>query len=288
MVILESALAAAALGGVYALGVEPRRLVVRRFSVPWPGAEGSRLRIGILSDLHAALPHMGEGRIRRIVARLLAEDPDLVLLPGDFAATGTVGVVPLAPASIARALSRLADDRPAFAVLGNHDWDLGGEPVAAALEDVGIRVLRNENVRVPGPFGELVLAGVDDPVTRRDDLARALAGTEPEEPVLLLAHTPDIHTRTPARVRLLVAGHTHGGQVRLPGLPPPVTMSRLPRRQAHGLHHDRGRHLLVTAGVGTTGLPLRFARPPELVVLDLVGEGTAAPDHRREAVADPA
>lgn len=288
MVILESALAVAALGGVWAFGVEPRRLMVRRFSVPWPGVPGSRLRIGVLSDLHAARPHMGEGRIRRIVARLLAEDPDLVLLPGDFVATGTVGVAPLPPERIARALAPLARGRPVFAVLGNHDWDLGGEAVAAALEEVEIRVLRNEHLRLPTPFGELVLAGVDDPVTRRDDLARALAGTEPDEPVLLLAHAPDIHTAAPEQVRLLIAGHTHGGQVRLPGLPPPVTLSRLPRRQAHGLHHDRGRHLLVTAGVGTTGLPLRFARPPELVVLDLVGDGTRGAVAAAEPVADPA
>lgn len=287
MVILESALAVAALGGIWAFGVEPRALAVRRFAVPWPGGAG-RLRLGILSDLHAALPHMGEGRIRRICARLLAEDPDVVLLPGDFVATGTVGVVALPPARIARALAPLAADRPAFAVLGNHDHDHGGRRVAAALEEVGIRVLRNEHVRLPAPFGELVLAGVDDPVTCRDDLARALWGTGEDEPVLLLAHTPDIHLRVPERVRLVVAGHTHGGQVRLPGLPPPVTMSRLPRRHAYGLHRMGGRHLLVTAGVGTTGLPVRFARPPEIVVLDLMGDGTHASAGAREAVLDAA
>jgi len=270
--ILETTLAAGLLAG-WAFAVEPFRLAIRRYGVPWPAPAEGRLRIGVLSDLHAAWPHVTPGRITRIVRRLLAQRPEVVLLAGDFATTDTLGVVPVPPARMAAALAPLAARVPCFAVLGNHDHDHGAGEVAEALEAAGIRVLVNEHVRIPAPFGELVLVGVDDPVTGRDDVARALAGVAPDEPVLLLAHAPDLHLRLPPQVVLLVAGHTHGGQVRLPGLPPPVTMSRLPRRQAHGFHHDRGRRLVVSAGIGTTGLPLRFARPPELVVLDLTATG---------------
>ena len=82
--------------------------------------------------------------------------------------------------------------------------------------------------------------------------------------VLLLSHVPDVFARSPLGVPLTVAGHTHGGQVVVPGYGPLRTMSRLPRRMAHGLHERDGRWLYVSAGVGTTNLPLRFARPPGL------------------------
>ncbi len=270
-VILETALAAVG-AGVYAGLVEPRRLVVRRHRVPWPAWRSERrpLRLVLFSDLHASWPHMTARRIGALVRRVLAERPALVLIAGDFMCTDTVGTIPLTPETVARALRPLARQVPTFAVLGNHDWDFDGARVVRALEDAGVTVLVNSHRGLRFGGAELRLAGVDDPVTRRADLARALEGVVPEEPVVLLSHSPDLHRRAPHPVRLLLAGHTHGGQIRLPGIGALVTMSRLPRRFARGLHRDRGRHLLVTAGVGTTGIPLRFACPPELVVLELV------------------
>ncbi len=264
---------ALALGlGAYSLAVEPRRLLLRRHRIPWSpwGFPGAHLRIAVLSDIHAAWPHMTPRRIARIVRRLLALEPDLVLLPGDFACTETLGVRPVAIEAAVAPLRPLARNGRAFAVLGNHDWDYGGERVARALETVGIRVLRNESAAVFLGGRPLWLAGVDDPVTDRHDLEAALAELPEEEPAILLSHLPDVHREAPAAVRLVVAGHTHGGQVCVPGFGPIVTLSRLPRRQAHGLHELSGRRLFVTAGVGTTGLPIRFARPPEIGLLELV------------------
>ncbi len=264
---------AVALGlGAYSLGVEPRRLLVHRHRIAWADWRfpGERLRIAVLSDIHAAWPHMTPGRIARIVDRLLALTPDLVLLPGDFACTETLGVRPLAIETVAAALRPLAREGRAFAVLGNHDWDYGGERVVAALESVGIRVLMNETEPVFLGGRALWLAGVDDPVTGRHDLDGALAELPADEPAILLSHMPDVHREAPPPVRLVVAGHTHGGQVCLPGFGALMTQSRLPRRQAYGLHELPGRSLFVTAGVGTTGLPMRFARPPEIGLLDLV------------------
>ncbi len=280
MAIIETAVAAAGLVAGWAVAVEPRRLAVRHYHIPWPEVRpGMRLRIGVLADLHLAWPHVTPKRLARIVRRLAHHRPDLVLLAGDYACTGTLGVVPLPPARMAPVLAPLAARIPCFAVLGNHDhdWPGGAGEVVAALEQAGIRVLANDHVAIPCPWGELLLAGVDDPVSGRADLARALAGLPAERPVMLLAHSPDIHTRVPPQVRLVVAGHTHGGQVRLPGLPPPVTMSALPRHQAHGLHQEGGRRLVVSAGIGTTGLPLRLARPPELVLVELVAAEALSP-----------
>ncbi len=275
--------------GAYSLGVEPRRLFVHRHRIGWADWRfpGERLRIAVLSDIHAAWPHMTPERIARIVDRLLALSPDLVLLPGDFACTETFGVRPVAIEAAAGALRPLAREGRAFAVLGNHDWDYGGQRVIAALRAVGIRVLVNEIEPVFLGGNPLWLAGVDDPVTGRHDLEGALAELPEDQPAILLSHMPDVHREAPPAVRLVVAGHTHGGQVCLPGFGALMTQSRLPRRQAYGLHEIAGRRLFVTAGVGTTGLPIRFARPPEIGLLDLVPASGEDPARRAFDVAQP-
>jgi uncharacterized protein len=240
--------------------------VLRRLTVPLPGWRGSPLRVGILSDVHAALPLMPPARVAGIARRLLAERPDLVLLPGDFVTTKTrlVRRVPVGP--VAAALAALPTAAPTLAVLGNHDHHAGA---AAALEGVGIAVLRNTARRLELPGGPLWVAGLDDMFTRRDDLGQTLAAVDRTAPVIMLSHVPDVFPRLPPWVPLTVAGHTHGGQVRLPGWGPIVTMSRLPRAMAYGLHERDGRRLYVSGGVGTTGWPVRFCRPPEIAILRL-------------------
>jgi len=288
MALIEGIAALAALGGAYAFGIEPRRLLVREHRLPWPGdtLRVPRLRIAVLADIHAAWPHTTPARLAGIVRRLLGFGPDLVLLPGDFATTDTYGVLPVAPEAMAEALRPLAERAPTFAVLGNHDYDYDGTRVAIALERAGIRVLANESVAVPTGDGRIWLAGLDDPVSLRHD-PEATFGQLPErEPAILLSHTPDVVAFAPPNVRLVVAGHTHGGQVCLPFLGPLVTMSRLPRQQAHGLHDTGDRHLFVTAGIGATGLPVRFLRPPEIGILDLVPVAAAGRRWAAETAAD--
>lgn len=270
---LAGTLVTAGSAALYASAVEPSLLRLRRPQVRsrhWP-VERAPLRIGVLSDLHAARPLMGLRRIERIVARLLAARPDLVLLAGDFASTHTRLVRPLPIEPVAARLGRLAGAVPTLAVLGNHDWYYGGERVAAALAAHGIRVLRNEAARVSLPDGAVRVAGLDDGWTGRADLGRALDAAAGEEPLLLLCHVPDAFAAVPSEVALTIAGHTHGGQVCLPGFGPVRTVSALPRHQVYGLSEVDGRHLYVSGGVGTTALPIRFARPPEIALLTLGG-----------------
>lgn len=243
--------------------------MLRRLTVPLAGWRGPALRVGILSDIHAALPLIPPARIARIARRLLAERPDLVLLPGDFVTTKTrlVRRVPVGP--VAAALAALPTAAPTLAVLGNHDHHAGATTVTAALEGVGITVLRNTARRVELPGGPLWVAGLDDMFTRRDDLEQTLAAVDRTASVIMLSHVPDVFPRLPPWVPLTVAGHTHGGQVRVPGLAPIVTNSRLPRALAYGLHERDGRRLYVSGGVGTTGWPVRFCRPPEIALLTL-------------------
>lgn len=279
MAILEVFAALAAASGVYGLAIEPRRLVVRFHRLSWPGERmlAAPIRIAVLADVHAAWPHMTVSRLARIARRILDLEPSLVLLPGDFSTTETWGAVPIAPEIALATLEPLARRIPSYAVLGNHDYDYDGARVARALTAAGIRVLVNESLPIDLDGGRLWLVGLDDPVTFRHDLEAAFAGLPEDEPAILLSHSPDVHSFVPANVRLVIAGHTHGGQVCLPGFGPVVTMSRLPRRQAHGLHEVGGRHLFVTSGVGTTGLPVRFLRPPEIGLIELLPAAALAP-----------
>jgi predicted MPP superfamily phosphohydrolase len=225
----------------------------------------------VLSDLHAAWPHVTVDRVKWLVGRLLSARPDLVLLPGDFVTTHTFFVRPVPIEPVARVLGRLAEAVPTLAVLGNHDWHYGGERIARALEGAGIAVLENAATRVETRQGRVWVAGVDDLWTGRADLARALRGIDRTAPAIAMSHVPDLFAALPAGIPLMVAGHTHGGQVCVPGLGPLRVCTRLPRRLAYGLHEVRGRHLYVSGGVGTSALPIRFWRPPEMALLTLSG-----------------
>lgn len=273
MSILGLTLGAASAVALYAAAIEPRLLRLRRLTVcsrGWPAGWPS-LRIGVISDLHAAWPHVTLPRIADLVRRMTAERPDLVLLPGDFVTKKTrlVRRIPIEP--VADVLRPLADTAPTLAVLGNHDWYHGGERVERHLARTGICVLRNTATRVRVRDRDIWIAGVDDGWTGRTDLARTLADLQGREPAIMLAHMPDIFPRLPPTMLLTVAGHTHGGQVCLPGFGPILTQSALPRRLAYGLHEIDGRHLYVSGGIGTSAWPVRFCRPPEMALLTLVG-----------------
>lgn len=268
------------LAGLFALGldavcIEPARLVVRDVEVRLPGWPTALhgLRVAVLSDLHAGAPHLGADRRREIVARTNAARPQLVVLLGDYVVGGEPGSRFVEPEVLARELADLRAPLGVVAVLGNHDWWYDGPRVRRALEAAGVRVLENDAVAVevatPGGSVRLWMAGLGDQWTRRVDVAGALRAVPPDEPVLLLTHNPDVFPAVPARVTLTLAGHTHGGQVRLPVVGTPVVPSRYGRRYAAGLVVEGGRRLFVTPGLGTSILPVRFRVPPEISLLTL-------------------
>jgi predicted MPP superfamily phosphohydrolase len=202
------------------------------------------------------------------------EAPDLVVMLGDFvdADVWREGVV--SSESVAARLGRLEAPLGAFAVLGNHDWQCGGERVANALRRAEIAVLEDEALEVSVRGQPLWLAGVGDLRERDPDLDAALAAVPAGEPVLLLSHDPDVFSDTPEQVSLTLSGHTHGGQVNVPVVRRHFIPSRAGDRYAGGHVEEGGRHLFVSRGVGTAGLPLRFRAPPEIAILTLLGAGS--------------
>ena len=211
------------------------------------------------------MPHAGPPAIARAVAALNAEAPDLVCVLGDFVDRKAPFARALAPTAVAAPLGALRAPLDVLAVLGNHDWYAGARRIASAVTAAGIGVLEDEARRVaPG----LWVAGVGDDRTRGADVERALAAVPEDAAVILLSHDPDVFPRVPARVAVTLSGHTHGGQINVPGLPLRLP-SRYGQRYAHGLIEEGGRHLLVTSGTGTSGIPVRLRRPPEVVILRL-------------------
>jgi len=195
----------------------------------------------------------------------VADQADLVLLAGDLTQHGQVDEV-CAVADACRGL-----EIPTVAVLGNHDWRQFGARVWNALTAAGIPVLENDSIAIPDRRGTFHVAGLADLRSRRPDAVAALERVPEGEPVLMLAHDPDLFPLVPDRVSLTVAGHTHGGQIALPARP-----GRLPRNLAEfispfhrGLYRDGDATLYVNRGLGFTGQRIRLFTAREIAVLTL-------------------
>jgi predicted MPP superfamily phosphohydrolase len=255
----------------WAAWFEPRRLVIheQELELPhWP-ARLDGLRAGVMSDLHAGVPHAGLSVIRRAVDTLNAREPDVHLLLGDYLDSSQSVRRVLAPERVADELARLQAPLGTVAVIGNHDWRNSGDRMWRALEAVGITVLEDRAVELHPPGGPFWVAGLADLRHRRPDIGAALRDVPPEAPVLVLSHDPDMFPGVPSPVSLTLSGHTHGGQVAIPILRRPMLPSYHGERYARGHVVEHGRHLIVTSGVGTSGLPIRFLAPPEVLVLTL-------------------
>lgn len=273
---------------------EPWRLGVTRYKLTPPGwTPGLDLKIAVIADIHACNPWMSVERIRQIVARTNALAPDITLLLGDYVSGHRMnmfsGLVP--HDEWAQALTGLKAPLGVHSVLGNHDWwesravqrrDTRVIPARVALEKAGLPVYENDVLRLEKDGKAFWLAGLGDQwayirtqlsVDHRafdgvENLPGTLAKVTDEAPVVLMAHEPDIFPEVPKRVALTISGHTHGGQVQFMGFAPLVP-SRFGRRYMYGHIVEEERHLIVSGGLGCSGLPVRFGRPPEIVMIEL-------------------
>jgi predicted MPP superfamily phosphohydrolase len=253
--------------GIYSVFIETNRLVVHRERLQLPAWHGPRLRIAALSDLHVGSLYMDRAKMRAVVELINAEQPDLVVFLGDYVTRGTPAVV-AQWVDAATEFKRLRPRYGAYAVLGNHDWWHGTQEIRSALEQAGVRVLENEAVLLPDLH--VYLWGLADLWERHVDYSGPLRSVPADAPVIALSHNPDVFPEIDARVVLTLAGHTHGGQVRLPWGRPQVP-SKYGEKYAAGHVSENGRHLFVTTGLGTSVFPIRFGVPPEVAVLDIEG-----------------
>lgn len=241
--------------------------VVRHFAyhpAGWTEADG-RLRIVLLTDTHMSLPTASPRRIKRIVDSINRLKPDLILLGGDYMSRTKLSRQFPAAEAIAP-FARLEARYGVLAVIGNHDHWAGLGAVGLALADAGVTTLSNGAVR----RGPLVIGGVDDDFTHQSDVRGTAAVMKRLGGVpILLSHSPDIFPAVPRRIGLVLAGHTHCGQIVPPLIGAVYTASRHGSRFLCGVHRNGDQTLIVSAGVGTSILPMRFGAPPDYWVIDI-------------------
>lgn len=232
-------------------------------------ASTAPLKIALLSDIHTGNIVMRPGRLASIVRAVNAANPDIVVLAGDF----VIGEDAEGAARRAADLYPLADLRAregVFAVLGNHDHWTDPGTIRATLERAGVTVLQNEAIQA----GSITLVGIDDRFSRNDNIPKSVedAAAIGGLPVVL-THSPDLIADLPARFRIVLAGHTHCGQMVAPVVGPIVR-----HHQGNSLYDQKyrcghviedKRSIFVTAGVGSGAVPLRFGAAPDWWLIEL-------------------
>lgn len=272
---LLGALIAAALAGALLLWHMVRLAgsmpVVREahLSIRYPdGVPRHPIRIALLSDTHMSGPDNPPDRIERIVGAVNAQHPDIVLLAGDYLGNDKPLGQRYSPAESTAPFARFRAPLGVLAVLGNHDyWNDGAQAVRIGLERAGVTVLINRAVR----RGPLAIGGVDDVIHGRPDIAGTVQATHRLGGIpILLAHEPDIFVLSPRFGPLMLTGHTHCGQVVFPLIGALWLPSKVGRRYTCGRYDEGERTLIVTGGVGTSGLPIRLGAPPEFWIVTIV------------------
>ena len=250
----------------YAMAFEPNNLVLERKQVGLPNLPNAfdGFRIVLLTDLHLH-PFTTTSLIRRAVEISNSLKPDLVLLGGDFVCGFAEAALELAPI-----LERLEAKRGLFAVLGNYDHYRGASVVSGGLRRASIRVLMNEGVRLTVGNGSIFLAGIDSVFAGQPDPSAAFSARKNEAVSLALVHEPDYINELSrlVQVDLQLSGHTHGGQVRIPGLGA-IILPPLGHRYVEGLYRVGSSQVYTSRGIGMVGLPFRFNCPPEVTEITL-------------------
>jgi hypothetical protein len=222
------------------------------------------LKIVFLTDFHCS-PLTPPAFLERVIEKVNQLEPDLILLGGDYISEGTDFIQP-----IETLLACLDAPLGVYGVLGNHDFDADVCAVRTALQRAGIVELTNTNIWLTRADSRICIAGVGDLWEDAQDIHAALQGAVKGDMVILLSHNPDfVMELDDARVCLVLSGHTHGGQIHLPGIGPLINNSRYGRRLSSGLISFSSFQLYVSRGLGTVMVPFRYHCAPEIVLLTL-------------------
>lgn len=263
---------------VWGFFIEPNRLVVNRTAIQidnWPRSL-TGLKIALIGDVHTDNRFIDEKKLRRIVELTNAEQPDLIVLLGDYIQGGhRESAYRVEPEITAGVLKELRAPLGVYTILGNHDWWYNGPKVRRAFEEVGIPVLENEVAEIKWRGQSFWLVGLADLWTRPQHIEEAVAKVPANSPIIALTHNPDIFPQLPARVPLLLAAHTHGGQVNLPLIGTPVVPSDFGSKYTAGHVYENGHHMFVTTGIGTSIIRVRFRVTPEIAIVTVTSPAGA-------------
>ena len=255
--------------------IEPELIIVNQQSIDLPNYKNEPLRIALISDVHVG-PYSQTWFITRIVKKIKILNPDVVLIAGDIVADDAKQTKYLTP------FAKLATLFPIYAVLGDHDYlvkkrgnkvitnDKMASAIAQALQKNGAQVLSNQAVLLKN---KIWLIGIDDISAHKDNLAAALAQTQTNNslPKIVLVQNPDLALHPLAqKLDLIMAGNTHGGQIRLPWLGPLGNIpDELGQKYDEGLFDINNTRLFITSGIGSSGPRARLFNPPEVALLTI-------------------
>jgi len=244
--------------------------VVRRLVLAVPGypTNAPPVRIALFSDVHVHGPDMPPRRVEHIVEEINALHPDIAVAAGDFTGNNWIG----RDYSIDEAIAPLRGLKAkfgVFAVLGNNDCQAGAGAVSSVLERAGVHVLRNQ----ASSAGPIAVGGMDGRLAAMAASRRRTYSALERTPgvKILVAHRPDEFVFAPRSVSLVLAGHTHCGQIVLPLIGPLYTGSDFGRKYLCGVITNRSTVLVVTAGLGTSHMPLRIGAPPDIWLITIKG-----------------
>src|SRR5712692_6642076 len=201
---------------IWGFFIEPNRLVVRQETIQidqWP-KELSGLRIALIADIHTGGRFIDDNKLHKIVELTNQQNPDLIVLLGDYMSPNSWHSHRVEPEVTAAAMKNLHAPLGVYAILGNHDWWYNGDKVRRAFEANGLPILENEVAEIKWRDKSFWLVGLADSWTRPQHVSETIAKVPPGSTVIALTHNPDVFPRLPESVPLLLAAHTHGGQVK--------------------------------------------------------------------------
>lgn len=257
---------------IWSFLIEPNMLIINRQSIKITNLpkEYKGIKLLVLSDIHAGSPYIDKKKVDKIVELSNKENPDLILLLGDYEIENVLGGKFIPTKVVSKKIAKIKAPRGIISILGNHEWWNDGEESKKSLLNHNITFLENNSINI-AKDGEphFWIAGLADATTRKVDIDSTLKGIKSDDTVIMLSHTPDTFPDTPKSVDLTLAGHTHGGQVRLPIFGGIIVPSKYGNKYSKGYILEDGKQMFVTSGIGTSILPIRFLCPPEIVVLTL-------------------